>query len=219
MPGLRPLGPDVAVFRDAPAGWDGGTLGMDDTDARPVLVVEVTSPDTRKNDFGVKKDFYHRAGVPTYVIVDARPNPKKGRRVRLLGFRWSPGGYDPIPPDDRDRVWLGDLGLWMTIIDRKVACIDGRTGEKILGFAEPAARRAEAIAAARAEADARAIRAEERSRVDAAARAEAEERSKADAAARAEAEERSRAEAAARADLEARLRAMEAENRRLRGGG
>ncbi|HEX8203423.1 MAG TPA: Uma2 family endonuclease, partial [Isosphaeraceae bacterium] len=98
-PGLRPLGPDVAVFFGASHDFDRGTLVVAREGARPALVIEVTSPETRKFDFGVKKDFYHRARVPLYIIVDARI--RKGvRHVKLVGHRWTPRGYEPLPPDD-----------------------------------------------------------------------------------------------------------------------
>ncbi len=125
IPGVRPLGPDISVFLGVPRDFDRGTLYLAEDAAAPVLVIEVTSPDTRKNDFGIKKDFYRRAGVPLYVIVDARPGPK-GRRVKLHGFRHTAEGYDPLPLDDRERLWLEPLGLWLAIEDGRVVCIRRR---------------------------------------------------------------------------------------------
>ncbi len=196
VPDLKPMGPDIAVFLNAPEGWDGGTLGVAETDARPVLVVEVTSPETRKLDFGAKKGFYHRARVPIYVIVDARPHPG-GRRMKLHGFRHAPEGYQPMPLDDRGRLWLEPLGVWMAVAGVRVVCIEGETGRRLGDYVEEVQARAEAEARA-AEAEARVAEAEART---------------AGAEARAEAESRARAEA------EDRIRAMEAELRRLRGEG
>jgi Uma2 family endonuclease len=243
VPGLKPLGPDVAVFFNVPNDWDGGTLGVADAEARPVLVIEVTSPDTRKNDFGRKKLFYHQAGVPLYVIVDARPGPK-GRRVKLHGFEFAPEGYVSVPLDDRERLWIEPLNLWLAIEDRRVVCIDGATGEPIGGYVEQvqarteaearsaeaearaeadsrarleAEARAEADSRARLEAEARSAEAEARAEADLRARLEAEARAEADLRARLEAEVRLEAEAQARRELEARFREQEAELRRLRG--
>jgi colicin import membrane protein len=145
LPGVRPLGPDIAVFLGVPNDFDRGTLGLFKDAAIPVLVVEVTSPDTRKNDFGIKKDYYHRAGVPVYIIVDARPGPK-GRRVKLHGFRQSPEGYEPLPLDDQGRLWVEPMGLWLAIADRRVVCIDGETGEPIGDYGEQVQARIEAEA-------------------------------------------------------------------------
>ena len=189
VPGLAPLGPDIAVFLNLPKDWDGGTVEVAATGARPVLVVEITSADTRKNDLGIKKSYYHRAGVPLYLIVDGRQGPK-GRRVKLLGFRHDPEGYTPLPLDDQDRLWVEPMNLWLAVADRRVVCIDGATGEPIGDYSQESR--------ARAEAEARSAEAEARS-------AEAEARS-------AEAEARNR-------ELEARMLAMEAELRRLRGEG
>jgi colicin import membrane protein len=231
VPGLRPLGPDVAVFFNVPNDWDGGTLGVADSQAQPVLVIEVTSPDTRKNDFGRKKKFYHQANVPLYVIVDARPGPK-GRRVKLHGFRWTFEGYEAVPLDDQDRIWVESLNLWLAIADARVVCIDGATGEPIGGFVEQFQGRIEAQARADAEAQTRIewqarADAEARSRIElqaiadaAQARADAEARSRIELQAIAEAEARTReAEAQMRIIAEARILELEAELRRLRGEG
>jgi Putative restriction endonuclease len=145
IPGVRPLGPDISVFLGVPRDFDRGTLGLAEDAATPVLVVEVTSPDTRKNDFGIKKDFYHRAGVPLYVIVDARPGPK-GRRVKLHGFQHSPEGYTPLPLDEEGRLWVEPLTLWLTIADGRVVCIDGETSDPIGGYGEQVQARIDAEA-------------------------------------------------------------------------
>ena len=105
---------------------------------------------------------YHQAGVPLYVIVDARPSPR-GRRVKLHGFSRGPEGYEPLPLDDEGRLRIEALNLWMAIAEDRVVCIDGRTGEPIAGFAEQIQARAEAQAYA-AEAQAQAAEAEARNR-------------------------------------------------------
>ncbi len=194
IPGVRPLGPDVAVFFGVPRSHDPGTLAVADPGVRPILVVEVTSPDTRKNDLRIKKAFYERGNIPYYVIVDARPDGKR-RRVKLLGFRNTPGGFEPIPLDDQDRLWLEPLGVWLTIIDERVACVDGETGRTMEGYV-----------------------AQSQARADAEARAADESRIAAEATARADANTRIAEVATARADAaEARTRELEAELRRLRG--
>ncbi len=196
VPGLEPLGPDVAVFFGAPEGWQGGTLDVAGTGARPALVIEVTSPDTRINDFGVKKHFYHQARVPLYVIVDARTGGPE-REVKLLGFRHAPGGYEPMPLDDRGRLWLEPFDLWLAVAGGRVVCIDGPTGEPIVDFATALQQNADARAQA---ADARDQAADARDQADRAALTLAEAEARAD-----------------RAD--ARILAMQEELRRLRGPG
>ena len=236
VPGLEPLGPDVAVFFEVPEDWEGGTLDVAATGARPVLVVEITSPDTRVNDFGVKKEYYHQAGVPTYVIVDVRYRAKR-RKLKILGFRRSPDGYEPIPLDQGDRLWLEPFQLWMAIADRRVACIDGTTGralpgpgEAILQFYEGEANLAAAQAelaeaeAARLQAEAERVQAQADLAEAEAARLQAEaERVQAQAdlaeaeAERTRAQAREDAQTLALDDASARILAMEAELRKLRG--
>jgi Uma2 family endonuclease len=200
LAGVRPLGPDVAAFtgvaRDA--GWE--TFNVRAEGARPLLVVEVTSQTTEKNDLGPKVDFYHRAGVPVYVIVKASGRGRNGR-LELIAYRHAPGGYERIEPDDQGRIYLETLGVWLGKKRdprggyERVVCYDGRTGEEIGDLAAQMTGRARAER--RAEAEAR--------------RAEAEAR------ARAEAERRAEAEARARAEAERRIRELEAALKRPSG--
>ncbi|MGO9600909.1 MAG: Uma2 family endonuclease [Isosphaeraceae bacterium] len=82
LPGVRPLGPDVVVIQGLKRHCDWATLDLAAEGAHAALAVEVTSIDTRPNDYGIKKDFYFRAGVQFYVIVDS--NEVKGRRKITL---------------------------------------------------------------------------------------------------------------------------------------
>ena len=50
VPGLRPMGPDIAVFFGVNRRKDWATLNVAAEGAVPGPVVEVTSPSTRKND-------------------------------------------------------------------------------------------------------------------------------------------------------------------------
>ena len=194
VPGLKPLGPDVAVFFGLHGYEDWGTLDVAKEGAIPALVIEVTSPDTRKNDVGIKKDFYHRAGVPQYVIVDVRSR-KDGRHLRLTSFRHAPAGYERIPPDDRGWVWLDSIGIWLGSAEGRAVCYDGETaaGDRRLHERLPGPRRRGG--AGRRERPAR--RREAGPPV---------------------AEEQAAANARARAAAEARNRELEEELRRLRGG-
>ena len=49
-------------------GWS--TFDVAEERRGPAMVVEVTSPTPGTNDVGIKVDYYHRAGVPLYVIAD-----------------------------------------------------------------------------------------------------------------------------------------------------
>src|SRR5437660_1491960 len=72
VPELRHHSPDVAVILGVRQQRDWGMFEVAEEGVRPALIVEVTSPASRVNDVVTKVDHYYRAGVPHYVIVDAR---------------------------------------------------------------------------------------------------------------------------------------------------
>jgi Uma2 family endonuclease len=200
--GVKPHGPDIAVFQGvAPRTQRKGTLDVLREGFVPLLIVEITSPDTRRGDVVTKVDEYFRAGVPWYVIVDADEKPAL-RTLQLIGYRRGSQGYERLPLDSQGRLWLEPLGLWLGAQDGRVVCYDGETGEELGDYA--------AMAQARAVSEAR-LAAETR------ARQAAEAHMAAEASARAAAEAQMAAEAHARAAAETRLRELEAELRRLRG--
>jgi hypothetical protein len=178
----------------------GGTFRVAERGARPLLVIEVTSPSTRKNDLTVKVQHYYRAGVPFYAIVDADEESER-RPITVLGYRWTPEGYVFVPPDEQGRVWLEPVGLWLAGEQGHAVCYDAQ-GARILDIAERDRLGQQAMA-----------RSEELGTLmEEAVRAHHE----ADARAAAEAQARQAAEAQL-ADFAARLQAMEEELRRLRG--
>jgi hypothetical protein len=218
LPGVRPLGPDIGVFQGLKDQRNWSTLDVAAEGARAAMVVEVTSPETRRNDVEDKFEYYRRARVPLYVIADASRDDEQGRKLRLMVYRYVRGRYCPIDPDARGWIWLDPLGLWLgvTVDPRtgcdRLACYDQQGRE--LGDYTAVSRALEAEAAARAEAETRA-EAEAR-RADAAqARADAEAAARVDAQARADIEaRRADIEAEARARAEERIRELEAPLRR-----
>ena len=221
-PDLGHHSPDIALIVGVRQrrGWT--SFHVADEGVRPILIVEVTSPDTRVNDVVTKVDHYARAGVLQYVVADARER-RGPRHLSLIPYRLGPNGYEPSPLDDAGRVFLEAVGVWMGVgIDRftggdRLACFDPATGAEIGDYTRISRDLAEAEA--RAEAERARAEAEAKSAAEARKRAEAEaarakaQRRRADAeAARADAEARAREEA------EARNRLLEEELRRLRGG-
>jgi Uma2 family endonuclease len=198
--GLKHHSPDLAVIFGVKTRKEWRSFHVKTEKVRPSLIIEVTSPDTRVNDVETKVGHYAKAGVPHFVIVDAREKGKR-RQIALIAYRLGPEGYERQEPDDQGRAWLKPVDLWLGVRTDpqtggdRVALIDPATGEEIGDYT--------ALSRARAEAETRATEAETRA-------TEAETRAT-------EAEARAAADAAARVAVEERLHLVEAELRRLRG--
>ncbi|MGP0069023.1 MAG: Uma2 family endonuclease [Isosphaeraceae bacterium] len=209
LPGVRPLCPDAAVFFDSKEKYSWDIFNVAAYGARPALVVEITSPSTRKNDLGPKVHYYHRAKVPVYLIVDSRGRGEK-RRIELIAYQYTPEEYQRIQPDAQGRIWLEAVRLWIGVTRdarsglMRLACYEPETGEEIADYT--------ALAEAYQRAQTEALAAKQESRK---AKRQLQAETK-----RAEAEtKRAEAEAKARAQAEARIRELEAELKRARGRG
>jgi Uma2 family endonuclease len=217
IPGVRPLGPDVAMFLGIERRKNWATLDVAAEGARPLLVVEITSPSTRKNDLGIKVDFYHRARVPLYVIADANEHDDDSRRLELIAYEYAADGFQRVEPDERGWIWLAPVGVWLGVVrdphgdfDR-LACFDAETGAEV-GDYTAVSRALEEATAAQAQAEARA-EAEARRAETEAQRAEAEARRAETETQRAEVEARRAETETQRAEVEARRAEVEAEAR------
>ena len=166
IPGLDPHGPDIAVIFGVREQRNWRTFDVAEEGIRPSLIVEVTSPSTRRLDLVDKVDEYERAGVPLYVIVDINEQQGVTRR-RLLGYQLTPAGYVSLSLNDRGWLWLDPVRLWLGIRGDRVVCYD-ENGDLIEDYIH--------VTAARAEAEARASEAEAQAASEARARAEAEAR-------------------------------------------
>lgn len=112
--GERYLCPDVALLAANPDTFERNKalVSLKDVAARVLMVIEIVSPSTRNNDFDKKFKKYHLFGVPFYALVDYRPDAEH-REVVLLGFRWTEQGYVPLSLDERGRLWLEPVNLWL----------------------------------------------------------------------------------------------------------
>jgi Uma2 family endonuclease len=162
VPGIEPLGPDLIVL-DGVGEWDGsrGTFPVVTMHARPLLVIEITSPDTRPIDLDIKPGLYFRCGVPFYVVVD-RQAGRSRNEVRVTGFRATARRYVEIQPDKRGRLWLEPVQMGLGVANRCAVFYD-RRGRRIRSAEERAAVEAKARRAAqvKASAEAKARRAAE----------------------------------------------------------
>jgi Uma2 family endonuclease len=190
---FKPHGPDVAVFRGV-SKWDPnrGTFYVAKLRARPVLAIEITSPETRAKDVTIKVGHYFQAGVPFYAIVDSQIRSGK-RHITLIGYRAGPKGYETVPLKD-GRLWLEGVDLWLAVEDERIVCYDS-SDNRCKDYTEAV----QSIQKAESRAEKEKIRAEKQKN-----RA-AKEKSRAE-------KEKTRAEAA-----EARIQEMEAELRRFKG--
>ena len=214
VPDLRPHGPDLMVIPHVRVPQNWGTFEVADEGTRPTLIIEVTSPETRRIDVTEKVAHYARAGVPCYVIVDSVP--RRGQtELQLRGYELVGTTYAPLAPDARGWLWLDAVQVWLGIQDNEVYAYD-QDGQQLGDYATVVAQLATEYAA-RVAAEAQAAR-ERETRMAAEAQAEA-----AEAQATREREARMAAEAQAareretRISIEAQLRAMQEELRRLRG--
>jgi hypothetical protein len=221
--GLRPMGPDLSVFLNVPRQWDitKGTFRVRELGARPVLVIEVTSENTRNVDLDEKVLKYYQGGVPFYAIVDYCPEMEE-RKVKILGYRATAEGYVRLPLNEKGWLWLEPVGLWLAGEGDRAVCYD-REGNRIPDIVqlaetvkqadarvEEAQLQTEEAVQARQEADRRATEADRKA--EEADRRATEADRKAAEAARAKQEAENRA-----TDLATRLQQMEAELNRIRG--
>lgn len=173
--GIRAHGPDFAVIAGVPVDWDGhrGTFFLAEFGAKPVLVIEVTSPSTRETDLDDKVDEYYQAGVPFYAIVDRLSSTGQ---PRVLAYRATEQGYVRLRPDAESWMELEPIGLWLAFEEGRLIARD-RQGQRLRDYREVTRemqetdlRAREALtqlqveARARQEAEARAKAAEERAR-------------------------------------------------------
>lgn len=113
---------------------------------RPRLIVELVSPNNRKNDVSTKVREYHENEIPMYVIADRRGHDDPWN---LIGYLWRPDEYMQIPTDIHGRLWLDAVNLWLGVDGTRLVCYD-RDGTEIGDYTmiarqlEGAAQQAEA---------------------------------------------------------------------------
>jgi hypothetical protein len=215
--GVRPLGPDILVLFAVRQWLRQGTFRIAVEGGQPMLVLEITSPNTRGHDLYNKPDLYYRAGVQCYVIVDRGPRGEDP--VRLTGFYRGPHGWVPQEPDAQGRLDLSPVGVLIGIENNRPWLYDAVTGQRLGDRIELRDARVAAEVKARDETQAR-VNAEAKMQQEAQARADAEAQARdaeakmrQEAQARADAEAKARQEAQARADAEAQARNAEAKMR------
>ncbi len=200
--------PDLCVVRGLPDPQaERDSFDAPGEGAAPCLVIEVTSPSTRRTDLGRKIDFYARVGVEEYFIIDTASWRRGTGSLSLIGRRLLEGSYSRIEPNEQGRLRSRVAGLLLSVRPDgpEVVLENAETGQEVLS---ESAQRALAEAAARQTA-------EQRAEAEATGRQEAEQRTQVAEQRTQVAEQRTRAEGAKRRKAEERLRELEHKLKRL----
>ena len=165
IPGLKHHSPDFCVIFGVKKRKAWKTFRVKTEKVRPSLIIEVTSPKTRKLDIKTKVKQYARAKVPYYVIADAQEDwdeDGERRRLTLIAYRLEGKAYVSVPADKLGRVWLEPVNLWLGVRvdpesgDDRLVLIDPATNGEIGDYTAVERARLEAIHQAGAEKKARA---------------------------------------------------------------
>jgi Uma2 family endonuclease len=143
--------PDISVFDNVndPEHRNWGMFRVAEEGARPVLAMEIVSPDAhdrrvRDNDVVIKVREYYRAGVPLYVIVDQE---REGRPRQVIGYRREARKYLRMRLDRQGLLLLEPVRLLLGLKDERVVCWDADSGEEVADFkAQAQARQAAEVA-------------------------------------------------------------------------
>lgn len=155
VPDLKPHGPDIAVIIGVKQRQNWSTFDVAREGVRPTLIIELTSPETASIDRSNKLEEYDLAGVPLYVIVDTIVLRKRPT-LRLLGYTQTEDGYQVLPPDERGRLWLAPVQIWLGTEHNELVCYNA-AGEPLgdyLALAAALAEESKAREAAEQRADA-----------------------------------------------------------------
>jgi len=175
---------------------------------RPVVVFEMASASTWRDNVGPKKDLYERLEVGEYFLYDP-----KGEFLdeHVLGWRLEEGEYVEIEPDAAGRLYSAALDVWLENADQFLRMTDARTGERILIPVERAAQeRDRATLRAMREREQKELHLEERDEARELAEVRTDERDEARELAEVRTDERDEAREAARI---AEAKASEAESK------
>jgi colicin import membrane protein len=134
LAGVRPVGPDVAVCLGVTSEGPWTSFSVAEEGATIALIIEITSPATRRNDLEVKPAWYWRAGVQCYVIVDQVSMRGGVRQLRILAFERGTRRWRRMRLR-RGRAWLEVVRLWLGVEDGRAVCWDA-DGREIMAYSE-----------------------------------------------------------------------------------
>jgi Uma2 family endonuclease len=120
--------PDVAVIFDVKFPKT-KSFDVAEQGTRPRIILELTSPSTRIKDLGDKFETYHAVGIPYYIIID---RIRAANPWALTAYQYTPRKYLPIlDRDEKGRLWLAPLNLWLAVDGDRVLCYDDLSEEPL----------------------------------------------------------------------------------------
>jgi len=141
IPGVKPGRPDIAVtFNVQKAQTKWGTFYTDKEGTSPSFIIEITSPGTRHQDFGEKKDEYELAEVPYYLIIDNTYHEDQFGNTsverQLFGYELNVRKkYVRMTPNPNGRLWFPTVELWVGL-DSDDICFYNAKGELMKDYLE-----------------------------------------------------------------------------------
>jgi len=212
--GLGNHSPDISVFAGVKVRPPEpiGIFHLRASGGRCLGAIELVSPHTRSTDVKDKREEYHRAEIPLFIMVDQK---KEGGPRQLRVFRYAPEEYIE---EHLETVVIVELGLRLGLKDNRVVCWDADTGEELGDYAQEQQARQTAEQEAREQAKARQAAEQARQAAEQAQQA-AEQLAREQAQARQAAEQARQTAEQARQAAEQRVRELEDQVRCLRDNG
>jgi colicin import membrane protein len=128
-PALGHHAPDVAVIPGVThqrVEWKAFHVAKEQT--RPSLIIELVTARFRKTEVVEKFSDYHKARVPTYVILDREHDDDPWS---IKAYHRNPQRFVPQPLEEGGKFWLEDLNLWLGVDGHNIRCFDGDSGEEM----------------------------------------------------------------------------------------
>ncbi len=129
---VKPLAPDVAVVAQVRArAADRTQFVVADEGTRPLLVIEIVSRSSRKDDRVEKVRDYALVGIQEYVYIDH--TVRRGQHFwEMAGFRLQDNHYLPMLPDEDGGLYLEAVNLRIGLTDDQVWLEETATGKDLL---------------------------------------------------------------------------------------
>jgi Uma2 family endonuclease len=129
---VKPFAPDVAVVANVRArAADRTQFVVADEGTRPLVVIEIVSRSSRKDDRVEKVRDYALAGVQEYVYIDHII--RRGQHFwEIAGFQLQCNHYLPLLPDEDGALYLATMNLRIGLTDDQVWLEDAATGKDLL---------------------------------------------------------------------------------------